>query len=90
MCLGQRRLRKENNVPSACFKMGENACWKLWVRLGCSPRYTQIVPEWDLAGQLAGSHFFNTCTRRDAQTSSRFRREFGVSLSKNKCEVTKQ
>ena len=33
---------------------------KLWVKLGCSPRHTQIAPTWHLAGQLAGPDFFNT------------------------------
>ena len=29
--------------------------------LMCSPRYTQILPKWPLAGQLAGTDFCNTC-----------------------------
>ena len=36
---------------------------KLWVKLGCSPRFTQMVPKWALAGQLAGTDFGNACKR---------------------------
>ena len=32
---------------------------KLWVKGGCSLRYTQTVPKWHLAGQPAGTHSFN-------------------------------
>ena len=53
----------------------EDACLKLWVKLGCSPRYTQIVPKWHLDGQLARTDFSNTQARRNAQKSIRFSRE---------------
>ena len=39
----------------ACLKMGGYVHLKLWVKLGCSPRYTKIVPEWPLASQLVPS-----------------------------------
>ena len=54
-------------MDSACLEMEENICLKLWVKLGCSPRSTQIVPKWHLDGQLAGTDFFNTRARRDTQ-----------------------
>ena len=47
-------------MDSACLEMEENVCLKLWVMLSCSPRYTRIVSEWQLDGQLAATDFFNT------------------------------
>ena len=44
-------------------------------RVGCSPRCSQMVPKWHLDGKVAGSDFFNTRARCDAQKSFRFRRE---------------
>ena len=58
--------REQIWVDSACLEMEEKVYFKLWVQPGCSPRYTQIVPKWHLAGQLAGTDFFNTRSRRDA------------------------
>ena len=40
---------------------------KLWVKLGCSPRYTQMVPKWHLSGQLVGSDFFTMRMQHDTQ-----------------------
>ena len=51
----------------ACLEMEENACLKLWFKVGCSPRHTQIVPKWHLDGQPTGTDFFNTRVRRDAR-----------------------
>ena len=62
-------------MDSACLEMQENVFLKLWVKLGCSPRCSQMVPKWHLDRQVAGSYFFNTRVRRDAQTRFRFRRE---------------
>ena len=42
----------------ACSEMEENVCFKLWFKVGCSPRHTQIVPKWHLDGQRAGADFF--------------------------------
>ena len=36
-----------------CLEMEENICLTLWVKLGCSPRCTQIVPKWHLDGPCA-------------------------------------
>ena len=47
--------------------MEENVCLKLWFKVGCSPRHTQIVPKWHLDGQPAGTDFFNTRAHRGAQ-----------------------
>ena len=65
--------------------MGGKAHLKLWVKLGCSPRYTQMVPKWHLAGQLAGTDAFNTRARCNSQTSFRFPwSEFGwIRLAEN-------
>ena len=57
-------------------------CWNgCHMKLGCSPRYAQIVQKWHLDGQLAGIDFFNTCTRRNAQRQFPFSPE--ANLSKN-------
>ena len=64
--------------PSSAFTVGltrKKAHFKFWVKLGCSRRYTQIVPKWHLASQLAGPDFFNTRARRDAQKTLHYRRE---------------
>ena len=62
-------------VDSACSTTGQRVHVKSRVRLGCSPRYTQIVPKWPLAGHLARGDFLNTRVRRDTQMLCRFRRE---------------
>ena len=59
-------------MDSACFKVDEKVYFKLWVKLGCTPRRTQIVPKWHLASQLAGSDFFNTGRQHDAQQKCLF------------------
>ena len=59
-------------VDSACLEMEEKVCLKLWVKLGCSPRCTQIVPKWYFDGQVAGRDFFNTRVRCDAHQKSPF------------------
>ena len=59
-------------MDSACLEMEEKVCLKLWVKLGCSPRCTQIVPKWHLDGQVAGRDFFNTRVRCDAHQKSPF------------------
>ena len=53
-------------VDLGCLTMEEKVHLKLSIKLGCSPRYTQLVPKWHLAGQLARTIFFNTC---DVQNS---------------------
>ena len=55
--------------------MQENVCLKLWVKLGCSPRCTQMVPKWHLDGQVARTDFFNARAQRGAQKNFHFRRE---------------
>ena len=54
-------------MDSVDLEMEENVSLKLWVKLRCSPRYTQIVPKWHLDGQLAGTDFFNTRAWHNAQ-----------------------
>ena len=54
-------------MDSAFLEMEENVCLKLWFKVGCSLRHTQIVPKWHLDGQLAGTDFFNTRARCDAE-----------------------
>ena len=46
-----------------CLEMHEKVYLNLWVKLGCTPRRTQIVPKWHLAGQLANwpEVIFSTC-----------------------------
>ena len=61
-------------ADSACFELEEKVYLKFSVKLGCSPRYTPIVPKWNLAGQLAETDFFNTCVRRNVQKFSFFTR----------------
>ena len=56
-----------HTLDSVCLEMEENVCLKLWVKLGCSLRYTQIVPKWHLDSQLAGTDVFNMRTRHDTQ-----------------------
>ena len=41
---------------SACLEMDKKVFLKLWVKMEGSPRYTQIVPKWHLAGKLAGTY----------------------------------
>ena len=43
------------------LKNGGKVRLELWVKLGDSPRYTQMVPKWHVAGQPAETEFFNTC-----------------------------
>ena len=49
---------------------GKNLHIKLWVTLGCSLRYTQMVPKWHLPGELDGTDVFNTRVLCDAQNVS--------------------
>ena len=61
------------SIPdSACFKMEKKVHLKVWVKLGCSPRCTKIVPKWHFAGQLAGTDFFNA-RARGARRAKMFR-----------------
>ena len=62
-------------MGAASLKMEEQVCLKLWVKLGCSRQHTQIVPKWQLAGQLAGTDFVNTDVQCAAQRSFHFCRE---------------
>ena len=55
--------------------MAENVRLQFWVKRVCARSYTQRVPKWHLAGQLAGPDFFNMRARPDAQKIPRFRRE---------------
>ena len=59
-------------MDSGCLELEENVCLKLWVKLGCSPRCTEIKPKWHLDRQVAGSDFLNTRARHDAQKKSVF------------------
>ena len=38
-----------------CKNGGGGVRLKLWVKPGCSPRYTQTVPKWHVDGQPAGT-----------------------------------
>ena len=53
-------------APQKCFYLRWEQIWvdsgfaqklAIWVKLGCSPRYTQMVPKWHLAGHLARTDF---------------------------------
>ena len=37
-------------VDSVCLKMEEKVHLKVWVKLGCFPGKTQVVPKWHLDG----------------------------------------
>ena len=77
---GVRQSTTTLQVLLSAGHAGEGDAWgrRLHRKLGCSPRYTQMVPKWRLAGQCAGTDFFSTRARRDAQQCFRFRREVSV------------
>ena len=51
-------------MQTSVLALEEKVYLALKVELGCSPRHTQMVPKWHLAGQLAGTEVFHcVCVR---------------------------
>ena len=59
-------------MDSAGLEMEEKVHFKLWVKPGCSPRCTQIVPNGTWMAKWLDVIVLNTHARRGAQTKSLF------------------
>ena len=72
---GAHNTRAANKiwVELACVKMGGGGIGlKSWVKPGCSPQSTQMVPKWPLARRLARTNFGSRHVRPGAQKWSCF------------------